>query len=100
MMQTRKKTTTTEGRIVRPDAKGRISLGVLPPHISGFKLTTDKNGCYILEPLTEIPERERWVYENPEVLASLERGIEDARAGRLIKLDPSRFLINEEEDDE
>lgn len=99
-MPSHKKTTKTGTRIVRPDAKGRISLGALPPHISGFKLTTDKNGCFILEPLTEIPERERWVYENPEVLASLERGIEDAAAGRLVKIDPSRFLIDEDEDDE
>ena len=69
-------------KIVRPDAKGRISLGVLPSEISGFKLTTDKNGRYILEPLSEIPAREMWLHKNPEAMTSLNRGLKELGEGK------------------
>lgn len=45
----------------------------------------------ILIPLVEIPEREAWIYKNKKALASLEKGIEDAGAGRVKKIDLSRF---------
>ena len=30
-----------------------------------------------------IPERERWLYENPEALAAVKRGLADIAAGRV-----------------
>jgi len=33
--------------------------------------------------LVEIPVRMHWIYKNPKALASLMKGIEDAKAGRL-----------------
>lgn len=83
-------------KIVRPDAKGRISLGVLPKEISGFKLTTDKHGRFILEPLSEIPASELWLHKNPEALSSVMRGLKNAAEGKLTRLDPSRFLDEDE----
>lgn len=35
---------------------------------------------------TEIPARERWVWDNPNVLASLRRGIDDLASGRVYDL--------------
>lgn len=32
-----------------------------------------------------IPEREAWLYQNPKALASVRRGLEQAREGRLTK---------------
>lgn len=79
-----------EPKKVRPDSKGRISLGDLAKGVSSFSMTS-KNGKIILEPFSEIPARERWIYEDKEVLASLKRGIADAKAGRIKPLDLSKF---------
>ncbi len=87
---------------VRPDNKGRITLGKLAKGISSFRVTPDKSGGIYLKPYVEIPanipERERWVYENPEILASLERGIQQIRDGDTHYLgDFSKCLDDEDE---
>ena len=33
--------------------------------------------------LSKIPERERWLYENPEAFAAVKRGLADIAAGRV-----------------
>ena len=68
---------------VRPDAKGRITLGALAKGLSGFKVTKNSDGSFHLLPLREIPERELWLYKNPEALASVLEGLADSKAGRV-----------------
>jgi hypothetical protein len=34
--------------------------------------------------LKDIPESERWVFENPEILKSIDKGIKEAKEGKLI----------------
>ena len=51
----------------------------------------------ILEPLVEIPERELWVYKNKDVLGAMERGLEDAKEGRVTELNLSEFLDRDHE---
>jgi len=70
-------------KILHPDAKGRITLGAMAKGISSYRMTKDEHGRLVLEPFVEIPERERWLYNNPEALASVKQGIADAKAGRL-----------------
>jgi hypothetical protein len=48
----------------------------------------------MLDPSVEIPKREHWIYKNPEALASLMRGIEDVKNGRIVDIDLS-FLKEE-----
>ncbi len=79
-------------KIVRPDAKGRINLGTLPKDISGFRLTIDKLGRFILEPLSEISAREKWIFENPKILVKVQKGLKEAAEGKLTKMDFSKFL--------
>ncbi len=70
-------------RMVRPDAKGRITLGSLAEGVSGFLITKDKDDRLILEPFTEIPAREKWVFENKLVLKKLSQGIKDASSNHV-----------------
>ena len=72
---------------VKADAKNRISLG------SRVKLSADRyrvwhdrqSGRIVLEPLAVLPISERWLERAPEAKASVERGLAQARAGRLAK---------------
>jgi hypothetical protein len=76
--------TNTTQVTLRPDSKGRITLGKLAEGISSFRAHREENGRVVLEPFVEIPAREHWIFKNPEALASLKRGIADATDGRTV----------------
>lgn len=83
--------------ILKPDAKGRITLGVLAKGVSSFHVTHDKEGRIILEPYTEIPLREKWLYNNKIALKQVFQGIKDAAHDKLIsKGDFSKYLDDDE----
>jgi len=69
--------------MLRPDSKGRITLGHLADGISGFSVTKDKDNRLILEPYTEIPAREKWLFNNKLVLNKVKQGLEDAASNRF-----------------
>ena len=71
---------------LRPDSKGRITLGKLAEGVSSYRARRQKDGKIVLEPFIEIPAEERWLWENKDALESVMKGIEDARAGRLVSL--------------
>lgn len=70
---------------VRPDAKGRITLGPLAKGISSYQVVEQPDGRLILEPYKEIPAREVWLFENPIALQSIRKGLEDAAKGKTQK---------------
>jgi hypothetical protein len=70
---------------VRPDSKGRIALGKLAEGISSFIVTEQANGAYLLEPMAEIPAREKWLFENKVALQSVRRGLEESAKGETSK---------------
>lgn len=72
-------------KVVRPDAKGRITLGHLADNISGYTVTETTDHKLILEPLVEIPAREKWLFDNTTALNQLKQGIKDAEDGKLSK---------------
>ncbi len=78
-------TTNDYGRL-RPDSKGRITLGKLAEGVSSYRARREKDGRIILEPFVEIPADEQWLQKNQEAMASVRRGIADARAGRVSKM--------------
>ena len=53
---------------VRPDAKGRITLGKLAKGISSYLIHSEEGGKIVLEPFVEIPAREHWIFQNPQAL--------------------------------
>lgn len=70
-------------KMLRPDSKGRITLGALAAGVSGFLLTVSPDQKIILEPFSEIPTREKWLFNNKQALSSVHSGLADAKAGRL-----------------
>jgi hypothetical protein len=71
---------------VRPDSKGRITLGKLAEGVSSYRVKLEAHGKIILEPYAEIPARERWLFENPETLRRVRTGLAEADAGRTVSL--------------
>jgi hypothetical protein len=68
---------------VRPDAKGRISLGKFAPKgVSSYTVSNDR-GRIILEPNIEIPAKEKWLWENKSALQQVKKGLEDSAAKKL-----------------
>lgn len=67
-------------RTLTPDSKGRVTIGKAAKNVDAYRMS-EENGKIILEPMALIPERERWLYENPEALKSVLRGIEQAKRG-------------------
>ena len=84
-------------KTLRPDSKGRISLGNLSEDVSGFKVTIDKQQRIILEPLVEIPACEKWLFNNPTALRQVQKGIEDAAHGHVVKKDFSKYFHDDTE---
>lgn len=80
---------------VRPDAKGRITLGALAKGVSSFKIVPQENGALLLEPYAEIPAREKWLFENKEALAQVQQGLKEAREGELHDLGDFSHYIDD-----
>ena len=74
---------------VKPDAKKRV---VLPRSQVREGITyhvyVNDLGQIVLDPQVTIPAYEAWLFENPEALASVRRGLADATAGRVTEIDP------------
>lgn len=83
---------------LRPDTKGRIALGKLALGVSSFHATTDDKGRIILEPYTEIPASEKWLFDNKPALAAVKKGLSQAAAGRIKSLGSFARFANDEID--
>jgi hypothetical protein len=71
---------------VRPDSKGRITLGRLAEGVSSYRVKVEQDGKIVLEPYAEIPARERWLFDNPEALRRVRKGLAEVKAGQTISL--------------
>jgi hypothetical protein len=69
---------------LRPDSKGRITLGKLAEGVSSYRARRKADGKIVLEPFIEIPAEERWLYEDREALKRVRRGLADSKAGRVV----------------
>jgi hypothetical protein len=68
---------------LRPDSKGRITLGHLADGVSSFSVTETNDHKIILEPFTEIPTHEKWLFANKTAFKKVEQGLKDAANGRV-----------------
>ncbi|MDQ5935723.1 MAG: hypothetical protein QG574_3038 [Cyanobacteriota bacterium erpe_2018_sw_21hr_WHONDRS-SW48-000092_B_bin.40] len=70
----------------------RVALGaIIPADEPGicYRVFRNELGQILLLPVKSVPNHEAWVYENPERIASIRRGIEDIEAGRVLNLELS-----------
>lgn len=84
-------------KMLRPDAKGRIALGELARGVSSFHVSLDKKQRIVLEPFSEIPAREKWLFDNKKALASVLHGIEDSAKGKTKSLGDFRKFADGDE---
>lgn len=81
---------------VRPDSKGRITLGKVAEGVSSYTVIREQ-GRIILEPNIEIPAKEKWLFDNKKALKQLKKGLEDSAAGRTqSRGDFAKYLDDEE----
>lgn len=67
---------------LRPDSKGRITLGKLAQGVSSFHARRLEDGNIILEPYTEVPTREAWLFENATALDAVKKGLAQTAKGK------------------
>lgn len=77
-------TITEVRKTVRPDSKGRITLGSLASGASCFKAYKDEKGRIILEPQVEVPVIEAWLWKNPVAMKAVQKGLKDSADGKLV----------------
>ena len=73
---------------VKPDTKKRVLLptalvqeGVI------YHIYHNSDGQILLDPQITIPASEAWLFNNPEALDSVRRGLDDAAHGRVSRVD-------------
>jgi len=68
---------------IRSDARGRINLGELAEGVSSFRAHRTEEGTIVLEPepYSEIPAREKRLFDNPQALEAVRVGLAQAASG-------------------
>lgn len=68
------------------DSKNRVCL---PKKVQGaahtYRIYSNDAGQIILDPQVLVPASEAWLYRNEEALGAVRQGLEEAKAGRLVK---------------
>jgi hypothetical protein len=83
---------------LRLDGKGRVTFGNLAKGVSSFKVKKNEDGSFLLRPMKEVPEREAWLYNNPEALKAVLEGLADLKAGRVHDLGDFTQFITDKDD--
>jgi len=76
------------------DSKNRVTLGEkIIKKISGqnkvnqFQIFIGQDGDILLRPLTAIPSREAWIYEKPELIGQIRKGLQEVKDGKVEKIE-------------
>lgn len=72
---------------VRPDERGRITLGDAVKD-SDYRVLVNEAGQILLDPVVTltVPASEAWIWENPGVRASMSRAMQQAAKGEFESL--------------
>ena len=79
---------TDMAKSVKVDGKRRVVLPkALVEEDITFHVYANSVGQIILDPQVTIPASEVWVFNNPDVLALIQKGLSDVKEGRVSKID-------------
>ena len=72
---------------VKPDAKNRVNLHAVKA-LEGVTYHVYRNrlGQIVLDPQVSIPAAEAWLFKDPEALASVRRGLSQAKRGKVSRV--------------
>jgi hypothetical protein len=68
----------------QPDAKKRVSLGGALSGATAYNIYRNPLGQLILDPVKTVPASEVWLYENPQALASVKKGLRESAEGKSV----------------
>jgi|SRR5271156_3430743 len=68
----------------QPDAKKRLSLGEALAGATAYNIYRNSLGQVVLDPVKAVPASEMWLYENPQALASVKRGLRESADGKSV----------------
>lgn len=70
---------------------------VIPEGTTQFLCERTPEGSILLKPLVPVPASEAWIYQNPERIASIKRGLEQAAKGQRKSLGSFAKYLEEDE---
>ena len=73
------------------DGRQRVTLGDLVKDIRRVRVYRNARGELLLQPVMEIPAAEVWLFQNPEALTTVKKGLGDAAKGRVSRLNPDKL---------
>jgi hypothetical protein len=68
----------------QPDAKKRLSLGEALNGARAYNIYRNTLGQLILDPVKAVPASEIWLYENPQALAGVRKGLRESAEGKSV----------------
>jgi hypothetical protein len=91
--------TPLRNEIRKLDNSGRLTLG---KERAGeqYEVNEAQDGTIVLTPVAVIPKRELWLWQNPEALASVKRGLEQSARGEGRSLGSFAQYVDEQDEEE
>ncbi len=78
----------------KPDLRNRITLSnkVLSVwnkigEYDSIEISMRNNGDVLLKPVKSIPASEAWIYQNPEIIKKIRKGLKDVKEGKVVNVD-------------
>ncbi|MEG4964766.1 MULTISPECIES: hypothetical protein [unclassified Microcoleus] len=68
--------------LISTDPQGHLSLN-LEPKSTEYRVLVNEAGQILLDPIANIPDREQWLWQNPQVLAAVKCGLAQAAKGEV-----------------
>lgn len=81
------------------DNSGRLTLGKEKAG-EQYEVNEASDGTIVLTPVAVIPKRELWLWQNPDALASVKRGLEQSARGEGRSLGSFAQYVDGSDDEE